>query len=82
MSGKAKSELAVKVGREALDQLAQNNKKAFALNKALKLADAIMSTAQGVSHALGTGNIPLAIAIGALECAAANKVMALLINSV
>ena len=66
MSGKEKSKLAVKVGREALDQLAQNNKQAFALNKAFKLADAIQSTAQGVASALGTMNIPLAIAIGAL----------------
>jgi hypothetical protein len=66
MSGKEKTDLAVKVGREALDQLAQNNKKAFALNKALKMADAIMSTAQGVSSALGTMNIPLAVAIGVM----------------
>jgi hypothetical protein len=64
MAEKDKTDLAVKVGRDALDQLAQNNKKAFALNKALKMADAIMSTAQGVSSALGQGNIPLAIAIG------------------
>jgi len=56
----------MKVGREALDQLAQSNKKAFQLNKAFKLADAIMSTAQGVTAALGSMNIPLAIAIGAL----------------
>ena len=66
MAEKDKSDLAVKVGREALDQLAQNNKQAFALNKAFKIKDAIMSTAQGVSSALGKGNIPLAIAIGAL----------------
>ncbi len=65
MAEKDKTDLAVKVGRDALDQLAQNNKQAFALNKAFKIKDAIMSTAQGVSHALGTGNIPLAIAIGA-----------------
>jgi hypothetical protein len=64
MAEKDKTDLAVKVGRDALDQLAQNNKKAFALNKAFKMADAIMSTAQGVSSALGKGNIPLAIAIG------------------
>ena len=66
MSGKDKTKLAMKVGREALDQLAQSNKKAFQLNKAFKLADAIMSTAQGVTAALGSMNIPLAIAIGAL----------------
>ena len=63
MSGKAKTDLAVKVGREGLAQLAQNNKKAFALNKAFSMAEAIISTARGVASALP--NIPLAIAIGA-----------------
>ena len=66
LSGKEKSKLAVKVGREALDQLAQNNKQAFQLNKAFKMAEAISNTATGVTKALSTGNIPLAIAIGAL----------------
>jgi len=62
MSGKSKSELAVKVGREGLAQLAQNNKKAFAINKAFAMAEAIINTARGVAQALP--NIPLAIAIG------------------
>jgi len=59
------------VGRLALAELAQHNKTAFALNKAFAIADAVMSTAQGVSKALGMGplGIPLAIAIGAFGLA-------------
>ena len=64
MSGKSKTDLAVKVGREGLAQLAQNNKKAFKLNKAFAMAEAIINTARGVAQALP--NIPLAIAIGVL----------------
>ena len=68
MSGKEMNELAKDAGREALSQLAQHNKTAFQLNKAFALKDAVVSTAQGVSKALGMGpvGIPLAIAIGAL----------------
>ena len=64
MSGKSKTDLAVKVGREGLAQLAQNNKKAFKLNKAFAMAEAIINTARGIAQALP--NIPLAIAIGVL----------------
>ena len=53
-------------GKAILSSMAQNNKKAFALNKALNMAEAIMNTATGVSKALATGNIPMAILIGAL----------------
>ena len=63
MSGKDKVDLAKKVGREGLDQLAQSNKKAFQLNKAFRMAEAIMDTAGAVAKVLP--NIPLAIAIGA-----------------
>tara|TARA_A200000113_G_scaffold67355_1_gene58580 strand:+ start:309 stop:2342 length:2034 start_codon:yes stop_codon:yes gene_type:complete len=63
MSGKDKIDLAKKVGREGLDQLAQSNKKAFQLNKAFRMAEAIMDTAGAVAKVLP--NIPLAIAIGA-----------------
>jgi len=63
MSGKDKIDLAKKVGREGLEQLAQSNEKAFKLNKAFKMAEAIIDTAGGVAKALP--NIPLAIAIGA-----------------
>ena len=64
MSGKDKTDLAKNVGREALDQLAQSNRKAFQLNKAFRLGEAIMDTAGAVAKVLP--NIPLAIAIGAL----------------
>ena len=63
MSGKDKMDLAKKVGREGLEQLSQSNKKAFQLNKAFKMAEAIMDTAGAVAKVLP--NIPLAIAIGA-----------------
>jgi len=69
MTNKDKMDLAKKVGREALDQLAQNNKKAFMLNKAFNIVEAIMNTATGISKALALGPIigpPLALAIGAL----------------
>ena len=69
LSGKDKMDLAKKVGGEALEQLAQHNKKAFMLNKAYKIAEAISNTAMGVTEALKLGPIfgpPLALAIGAL----------------
>ena len=69
LSGKDKVDLAKKVGLEALDQLAQTNKKAFMLNKAYKIAEAISNTAMGITEALKLGPIvgpPLALAIGAL----------------
>ncbi len=65
------TEITKKTGREALDALAEHNRTAFKINKALAIRDAIMSTAQGVSKALSYGpfGIPLAIAIGALGAA-------------
>ena len=65
MSGKNKTDLAMKVGKETLNAMAQSNKKAFALNKAYNVVESIMNTATGVSKALASLNIPLAIAIGA-----------------
>tara|TARA_R100000426_G_scaffold4686_1_gene7009 strand:+ start:564 stop:2447 length:1884 start_codon:yes stop_codon:yes gene_type:complete len=59
-------DLAVKTGRELVSQLAQSNKTAFQIDKALSMATAIMNTAQGVTKALSVGNIPLAFIIGAL----------------
>ena len=53
-------------GKAILASMAQNNKQAFKLNKALSMAEAFMNTAQGVTKALATGNIPMAILIGAL----------------
>ena len=42
------------------------NKEMFRLNQALNIGEAIMNTAKGITAALGVGNIPLAIAIGAM----------------
>ena len=55
----------VKMGRFALQEGAKINKEMFRLNQALNIGEAIMNTAKGVTAALGLGNIPLAIAIGA-----------------
>lgn len=52
-----------------LEALAQNNKRAFQINKAYKTAEAIMNTAQGVSKALASGNIVMAGIIGAMGIA-------------
>jgi len=62
------NQMAKDTGRLALAEMSKHNKTAFALNKAFAIKDAIVSTAQGVSKALGMGpiGIPLAIAIGAL----------------
>jgi len=49
-----------------LEALAQNNKRAFQINKAYKTAEAIMNTAQGVTKALASGNFILAGIIGAM----------------
>ena len=71
MTGKEMNALAKETGREALRELSKHNRTAFELNKAFAIKDAIVSTAQGVSKALGMGplGIPLAIAIGALGVA-------------
>lgn len=68
MSGQEMNEMAKDTGRLALAEMAKHNKTAFELNKAFAIKDAVISTAQGVSKALGMGpiGIPLAIAIGAL----------------
>ena len=52
-----------------LEALAQNNKRAFQINKAYKTAEAIMNTAQGVTKALASGNIIMAGIIGAMGIA-------------
>ena len=55
-----------KMARHTLQEGARMNKEMFRLNQALNIGEAIMNTASGVTKALGMGNIPLAIAIGAL----------------
>ena len=66
MTASQQKDLAIKTGRELVSQLAQSNKTAFKIDKALSMARAIMNTAQGVTKALSVGNIPLAFIIGAL----------------
>jgi len=56
----------IKMGRHALQEGARINKEMFRLNQALNIGEAIMNTATGVTKALGMGNIPLAVAIGAM----------------
>ena len=58
-------------GRELLEELSKRNKVAFAINKALAIKDAVVSTAQGITKALSLGpfGIPLAGIIGALGAA-------------
>jgi len=61
-----KKDMIITGGKAILSSMAQNNKQAFKLNKALSMAEAMMNTAQGVTKALATGNIPMAFIIGAL----------------
>jgi len=71
LSSKQKKDLVFATGREVLDELSKTNKRAFEINKALAIADAVVNTARGVTKALGMGpfGIPLAVAIGALGAA-------------
>ncbi len=61
-----KKDMIITGGKQILNSMSQNNKKAFQLNKALNMADALMNTATGVTKALASANIPMAILIGAL----------------
>jgi len=61
-----KKDMIITGGKQILNSMSQNNKKAFQLNKALNMADAFMNTATGVTKALASANIPMAILIGAL----------------
>ena len=71
LSDKQKKDLAIETGKEALEEMSKHNRKAFQINKALAIADAVVNTARGVTKALGMGpfGIPLAVAIGALGAA-------------
>ena len=68
MSEENKINLTKASGRELLGELAKSNQAAFAINKAFAIKDAIVSTAQGITKALGMGpfGIPLAVMIGGL----------------
>ena len=63
--------MAKETGQMALKEMAQHNRKAFELNKAFAIANAIINTATGITKALQLGpiGVPLAVAIGALGVA-------------
>jgi hypothetical protein len=56
-SEEEKRELAVQGARSALEQVAQVNKRAFELNKAVAIGEAIINTYQGATKALAQGGI-------------------------
>jgi hypothetical protein len=66
LTAQQKEDLIINSGRSILDAMAQQNKTAFKLNKALNIAEAVMNTARGVTKALATGNIPMAVLIGVM----------------
>ncbi len=66
LSKEQEKEIMIQGGKQILAGMSANNKKAFALNKAFNMAQAVMNTAQGVSKALATANIPMAFLIGAM----------------
>ena len=57
-------------GMSVLSSMAQNNKKAFQIQKALNISMAIMNTARGVTSALATVPFPFNLAIAGLIGAA------------
>lgn len=60
---------AASTGRKALGVMAQNNRKAFELNKALSIADAIVSTYKGIAKAIADYSPPVSIAMAAAQAA-------------
>lgn len=66
LSKEQKKDLAIKSGRELLEKMAQNNRQAFEMNKALATAEAVINTAQGVTKALASANYIQAFLIGAM----------------
>jgi|9_EtaG_2_1085328.scaffolds.fasta_scaffold07172_3 hypothetical protein len=55
MSEQTKRSILISSGRDVLAQLAQTNKRAFQINKAFAIGEAIISTHQGVSKGLAKG---------------------------
>ena len=64
-----KKEIAISTSRDTLDLLASQNKKFFQIQKAIKIAEAIQNTAQGVTKAFAMGG-PLGFITGAAIFAA------------
>lgn len=62
LSTKSRNQFAVDSARSALSSLSQINESAFKANKALGIAEAVISTAKGASNALGSVPFPANIA--------------------
>ena len=79
LSEEQRLELTKKSGRHLLSEMSKHNKLAFALNKALRIKEAIMDTAAGIQKALALGpiiGIPLAgimAGLGAVQVATIAK---------
>jgi len=56
-SEEEKKEVVVAAGKSALEQIAQVNKRAFQLNKAVAITEAIINTYQGATKALAQGGV-------------------------
>lgn len=56
-SEEEKKDIVVAAGKSALEQIAQVNKRAFELNKAVAITEAIINTYQGATKALAQGGI-------------------------
>ena len=68
LSAASRSKLAISAGKETLGVLAQHNKKAFQINKAAAISEALVNTYKGVSQAL-TLPFPLNLMMSALALA-------------
>ena len=68
LSAASRNKLAISAGRETLGVLAQHNKKAFQINKAAAISEALVNTYKGVSQAL-TLPFPLNLMMSALALA-------------
>ena len=56
-SEEEKKEVVIAAGKSALEQIAQVNKRAFELNKAVAITEAIINTYQGATKALAQGGV-------------------------
>ena len=67
-------------GMDVLNSMAQQNRKAFQLQKALNISMAIMNTARGVTNALGSVPFPFNLAVAGLIGAAGAVQIAAIAN--
>lgn len=69
LTGKQRVQLAKSIGLEVINVLGQYSEKAFKIAKAAAIAEAIVSTAQGIANALKVLPFPLNLAAAALVAA-------------